>query len=54
MTGGTATFGISTDEGLQLAVDQINAKGGVLGKQIKVVVEDDQSRPEEAVTVVQN
>jgi branched-chain amino acid transport system substrate-binding protein len=53
MTGGTATFGISTDEGLQLAVDQINAKGGVLGKQIKVVVEDDQSRPEEAVTVVQ-
>jgi branched-chain amino acid transport system substrate-binding protein len=53
LTGGTATFGISTDEGLQLALDQINAKGGVLGKQIKVVVEDDQSRPEEAVTVVQ-
>jgi branched-chain amino acid transport system substrate-binding protein len=53
LTGGTATFGISTDEGLQLAVDQINAKGGVLGRQLKVVVEDDQSRPEEAVTVVQ-
>jgi branched-chain amino acid transport system substrate-binding protein len=53
LTGGTATFGISTDEGLQLALDQINSKGGVLGKQIKVVVEDDQSRPEEAVTVVQ-
>jgi branched-chain amino acid transport system substrate-binding protein len=53
LTGGTATFGISTDEGLQLALDQINAKGGVLGRSIKVVVEDDQSRPEEAVTVVQ-
>ena len=53
MTGGTATFGISTDEGLRLALDDINAKGGVLGKQIKVVVEDDQSRPEEAVTAVQ-
>ena len=53
LTGGTATFGISTDEGLQLALDQINAKGGVLGRPIKVVVEDDESRPEEAVTVVQ-
>jgi branched-chain amino acid transport system substrate-binding protein len=53
LTGGTATFGISTDEGLHLALDEINAKGGVLGKQIKVVVADDQSRPEEAVTVVQ-
>jgi branched-chain amino acid transport system substrate-binding protein len=53
LTGGTATFGISTDEGLHLALDDINAKGGVLGKQIKVIVEDDQSRPEEAVTAVQ-
>jgi branched-chain amino acid transport system substrate-binding protein len=53
LTGGTATFGISANEGLQLALDQINARGGVLGKQIKVAVEDDQSRPEVAVTVVQ-
>jgi branched-chain amino acid transport system substrate-binding protein len=53
LTGGTATFGISTDEGVRLALDEINAKGGVLGKQIKVAVEDDQSRPEEAVTAVQ-
>ena len=27
LTGGTATFGISTDEGIKLAVDEINAKG---------------------------
>jgi branched-chain amino acid transport system substrate-binding protein len=53
MTGGTATFGTSTDEGLRLALDQINASGGVLGKQIRVVVEDDQSKPEAAVTAVQ-
>ena len=32
LTGGTATFGISTDEGLHLALDEINAKGGVLGR----------------------
>jgi branched-chain amino acid transport system substrate-binding protein len=53
MTGGTATFGTSTDEGVRLAADEINAAGGVLGDKIQVVVEDDQSKPEEAVTAVQ-
>jgi branched-chain amino acid transport system substrate-binding protein len=53
MSGGTATFGISTDEGIHLAADEINANGGVLGKQVRVVTEDDQSKPEEAVTAVQ-
>jgi branched-chain amino acid transport system substrate-binding protein len=53
MTGGTATFGTSTDEGIHLALDQISAAGGVLGKQIRIVVEDDQSKPEAAVTAVQ-
>lgn len=52
MTGGTATFGTSTDEGIRLALDDINSKGGVLGKQVKVVTEDDQSKTEEARTVV--
>jgi branched-chain amino acid transport system substrate-binding protein len=52
LTGGTATFGTSTDEGVQLALDEINARGGVLGKKIRVIVEDDQSKPEEAVTAV--
>jgi branched-chain amino acid transport system substrate-binding protein len=53
LTGGTATFGTSTDEGLRLALDQINANGGALGRQFQVVVEDDQSKPEAAVTAVQ-
>src|SRR5450432_2962530 len=53
LTGGTATFGTSTDEGVRLAMDQVNAAGGVLGRQIRVVVEDDQSKPEAAVTAVQ-
>jgi len=53
MTGATATFGISSDEGARLAVEEINAKGGVLGRQIRLIVEDDQSKPEEAVTAVQ-
>ena len=52
LTGGIATFGISTRDGSQLAFDDINAEGGVLGKKIKLIVEDDQSKPEEAGTVV--
>jgi branched-chain amino acid transport system substrate-binding protein len=52
LTGGIATFGISTRNGSEMAFNEINQKGGVLGKQIKLLVEDDQSKPEEAGTVV--
>jgi branched-chain amino acid transport system substrate-binding protein len=52
LTGTTATFGQSTHHGLQLAVEETNQAGGVLGKQIKLVTEDDQSKPEEAATAV--
>jgi branched-chain amino acid transport system substrate-binding protein len=52
LTGTTATFGLSTKNGVDLAIEQINAAGGVLGKQIRVIVEDDQGKPEEAQTVV--
>ncbi len=53
MTGATATFGVSSDEGARLALDEINAAGGVLGKKLKLITEDDQSKTEEAVTTVQ-
>ena len=52
LTGSTATFGISTKNGIDMAVDEINAAGGVLGKKVRVVVEDDQGKPEEALVVV--
>lgn len=52
LTGGIATFGISTRDGSAQAFDEINAAGGVLGKKIKLLVEDDQSKPEEVGTVV--
>ncbi len=52
LTGGIATFGISTRDGSQMALDEVNAAGGVLGQKIKLLVEDDQSKPEEASTVV--
>jgi branched-chain amino acid transport system substrate-binding protein len=51
MTGDTATFGTETDNGVRLAMKQLNAAGGVLGKQISVDTQDDRSLPDEAKTV---
>ena len=53
MTGDTATFGVSSDEGIRLAMKEINDAGGVLGKKIRVVTEDDRSLSDEAKTAVQ-
>ena len=52
LTGTTATFGISTKNGIELYVDNLNAAGGIGGTKLRVIVEDDQSRPEEAATAV--
>jgi branched-chain amino acid transport system substrate-binding protein len=53
MTGSEATFGKSTDNGIQMAVEEANAKGGVLGKKVRVQLEDDGGRPDQAITAVQ-
>jgi len=53
MTGPTATFGQSTDKGIRLAMDEINRQGGVLGKKIVVITEDDAGKTEEAAAAVQ-
>ena len=50
VTGAAATFGISTKNGDTLAVDEWNANGGVLGKQIKMVFADDKGDPAEGAT----
>ena len=53
LTGGQANFGISTKEGIQMALDEQNAAGGVGGVPVSVTVLDDQSKPEEAHTAVE-
>ncbi|HZV13142.1 MAG TPA: ABC transporter substrate-binding protein, partial [Candidatus Kapabacteria bacterium] len=53
LTGNQATFGQSQHNGIKLAVDEMNAAGGVLGKKVDLMTEDDQSKSEEAATVVQ-
>jgi branched-chain amino acid transport system substrate-binding protein len=49
LSGGAAQYGISIRNGFQLAVDQINAAGGVGGNKIVLVVEDEQGKKEEAI-----
>ncbi|MBZ0204474.1 MAG: ABC transporter substrate-binding protein [Ignavibacteria bacterium] len=53
LTGSEATFGISSTNGLKLAVEEINSSGGLLGKKVKLITYDDQGKPSEAQTVVQ-
>ncbi len=48
MSGDVATFGQSTKEGAELAIKEWNAKGGVLGKKIEMVVADGRCDPQEA------
>ncbi len=50
LSGDVATFGASTRDGALLAVDEWNAKGGVLGRKIETVVEDSQCEAEPAAS----
>lgn len=45
-SGDLASYGIPSVNAAQLVVDEWNANGGLLGKQIELVVEDDQCKPE--------
>ncbi|HAT29389.1 MAG TPA: amino acid ABC transporter substrate-binding protein [Janthinobacterium sp.] len=48
LSGGSANMGVSVRDGQRLAVKQINAAGGVLGKQLELVELDDEAKPEKA------
>jgi len=52
LTGSTATFGQSGKNGATLALDEINAAGGVLGDRLALHVEDDRGEPAEAASAV--
>ncbi len=52
MTGNEATFGQSTHMGIELAVEELNAAGGVGGKKFELITADDQGKTEEAATAV--
>ncbi len=50
-TGDLASYGLPTVKATQLVVDAVNAKGGILGKKIELVIEDDECKPEKATNV---
>jgi branched-chain amino acid transport system substrate-binding protein len=52
LTGKEATFGTSSHEGTLLAIEQVNAAGGVLGKKIELLTEDDQTKAGEPANAV--
>lgn len=53
LTGGNASFGQASHNGTALAIEELNASGGVLGKQLELITEDDQSQPGQPATIVQ-
>jgi branched-chain amino acid transport system substrate-binding protein len=52
LTGDNASFGTSQNNGVQMAVKEINDSGGVLGKKIDLIVEDNATKQGETTTIV--
>jgi branched-chain amino acid transport system substrate-binding protein len=52
-TGGSAPMGLSMRNGVQIAVDQINEKGGILGKKVVIVDRDDEAKNERGGQIMQ-
>ncbi len=52
LSGRTSSFGQSTKNGVEMAADEINKAGGINGRQIQIITEDDQGEPNKAATVV--
>ena len=53
LTGGSATFGISSKNAIELAFKEINDKGGVNGKKLELVAADNKSEAAEAANAMQ-
>ena len=52
LTGKEATFGQSSHKGTQLAIEELNAQGGVLGRKLQLITEDNQSQAGQSATAV--
>jgi branched-chain amino acid transport system substrate-binding protein len=52
LTGGAAHSGQSQRDGIEFAVKEVNEKGGLLGRKVRVIYGDDAGKPEEAVSIV--
>lgn len=52
LTGKEAAFGQSSHKGTLLAIEELNATGGILGKSLELITEDNQSKAGESATIV--
>ena len=52
-TGGSSSMGVSMREGVRLATRDINANGGVLGRQLELIERDDEAKNERGVQIAQ-
>ena len=51
-SGPVSHFGSQCRDAIQMAVDEFNARGGVLGKQVELLVEDDEKNPEKTMNAL--
>lgn len=51
LTGPVAKYGVPIRNGFALAAEEINAKGGIKGNKIELIIEDEQGKKEEAINV---
>ena len=52
-TGGSSSMGVSMRDGVRLAVDEINAAGGLIGRKIELIERDDEAKNERGVQIAQ-
>src|SRR6185369_536903 len=52
LTGPTSAYGVSAENAIKLAADEVNRSGGIDGKQIELEIEDDQSNLQQVPDVV--
>ena len=53
LTGPSATMGLATRQGAELAIEEINAADGIMGNKIKFIIRDDEADPTKSNTAVQ-
>lgn len=53
LSGGVAVYGVECKNGIDLAIEEINAAGGVNGKNIVLISEDDEGNPDKTVNAYQ-
>jgi branched-chain amino acid transport system substrate-binding protein len=53
LTGGVAAFGQASKNGIVLALEELNEKGGIDGKKVEIIFEDDEAKPANSANVAQ-